>query len=59
MLVLRLATGQTVPWWQPVAGIFVSMLACVAISARVFRAGLLWQGKSPKLSEILHWAVRG
>jgi ABC-type Na+ efflux pump permease subunit len=60
MMVLRLATGQTIPWWQPVAGIFVSMLAtlaCVAISARVFRAGLLWQGKTPRLTEILQWTM--
>jgi ABC-2 type transport system permease protein len=28
-------------------------------AARVFRVGLLMQGKQPKLSEIVRWAWRG
>jgi ABC-2 type transport system permease protein len=62
MMVLRLATGQTIPMWQPILGMIESLLAtilCVLVSARIFRAGLLWQGKTPKLSEILRWAIHG
>ncbi len=62
MMVLRLATGQTIPIWQPILGIIICLLAtilCVIISARIFRAGMLWQGKTPKLSEILRWAIHG
>lgn len=62
MMVLRLATGQPIPIWQPILGMIESLLAtvfCVLVSARIFRAGLLWQGKTPKLSEILRWAIHG
>ncbi len=62
MMVLRLATGQSIPLWQPLLGIVVCVLATlttVFISARIFRAGLLWQGNMPKLSEIFRWALRG
>ncbi len=62
MMVLRLATGQTIPIWQPILGMLVSLLstiACVFISARIFRAGMLWQGKTPRFSEILRWAIHG
>jgi ABC-type Na+ efflux pump permease subunit len=60
MMVLRLATGQTVPLWQPLAGMAVSILStliCVLIAARIFRAGLLWQGKTPRLAEVFRWAT--
>lgn len=62
MMVLRLATGQSIPLWQPIAGMIVSLIATLAtvfISARIFRAGLLWQGNMPKLSGLLRWALRG
>ena len=62
LMVLRLSTSTALPWWQPALGI-VDMLAatwfCVFVAARVFRIGILAQGKTPKLSELLRWAVRG
>ena len=58
-MMLRLATGQAIPWWQPVLGavlLTLSTLAVVTIAARVFRAGILWQGKTPRLAELVRWA---
>jgi ABC-type Na+ efflux pump permease subunit len=61
-MMLRLATGQTIPVWQPIVGfllMIISTLVIVVIASRIFRVGILWQGKTPKLSEILKWAVTG
>ena len=61
-MMLRLATGQAIPLWQPILGLLlttISTLLIVVIASRIFRVGILWQGKTPKLSEILKWAVTG
>jgi len=61
-MMLRMATGQTIPLWQPILGLAltaISTLVIVVIASRIFRVGILWQGKTPKLGEILKWAVTG
>ena len=61
-MMLRMATGQAIPVWQPILGMVLTTaatLAIVGIAARIFRVGILWQGKTPKLREILKWAVTG
>ena len=61
-MMLRLATGQTIPWWQPVLGavlLTLATLAVVTFAARIFRAGILWQGKTPRLAELVRWAWQG
>ncbi len=61
-MVLRLATGQTIALWQPIVSLIVTLLATVVIvvlAGRIFRVGILWQGKTPRLAEILKWAVVG
>lgn len=62
VMMLRLATGQAIPWWQPVTSILImtlSTILIVIVAARIFRVGILWQGKTPKLGEILKWAITG
>jgi ABC-2 type transport system permease protein len=61
-MVLRLATGQTVPTWQIILSLLlliVTTLAVIVIAGRIFRVGILWQGKVPRLGEVLRWALRG
>ena len=61
-MVLRMATGQTIPLWQPILGLIIliaATLLVVIIAGRIFRVGLLWQGKTPKINEIMKWALRG
>jgi ABC-2 type transport system permease protein len=61
-MMLRLATGQSIPFWQPLLGIVLLLLGTLAIvffAARVFRVGILWAGKTPRLSEIFKWALTG
>jgi ABC-2 type transport system permease protein len=62
LMLLRMAASPMVPWWQPVLGIVLvlaTVLAAVFAAGRVFRIGLLMQGKSPKMRELLSWIVRG
>ena len=61
-MVLRMATGQAIPVWQPILGLVLTVattIFIVFVAARIFRVGILWQGKTPKLSEILRWATTG
>jgi ABC-2 type transport system permease protein len=62
LMLLRMAASPMVPWWQPVLGIVLvlaTVFAAVFAAGRVFRIGLLMQGKSPKMRELLSWVVRG
>lgn len=61
-MVLRMATGQSIPIWQPLVALMATLLATIVIvilAGRIFRVGILWQGKTPKVSEIMKWAFLG
>jgi ABC-2 type transport system permease protein len=62
LMIGRMAVPPGVEWWQPVAGMVVvlaSTLACVWAAGRIFRVGLLMQGKAPHLGELVHWVLKG
>lgn len=62
VMVLRLASEEVVPAWQIVASLVLLLAATLAVTylaARIFRIGMLWQGKTPKLTELLRWALSG
>jgi ABC-2 type transport system permease protein len=62
LMMLRLSTPAGVPVWQPfvgIAGVLLFTLFSVWAGGRIFRIGILMQGKPPKLVDILRWAVRG
>lgn len=62
LMMLRMSTPAGIPLWQPclgVAGAILLTLFMVWVGGRIFRIGILMQGKPPKLGEILRWAVRG
>lgn len=62
VMVLRLASEAVVPSWQIVVGLLLLVATtaiCVYVAGRVFRIGILWQGKSPRFGEIIRWAWRG
>jgi ABC-type Na+ efflux pump permease subunit len=62
MMVLRIGASPTVPLWQPLLGVLIMVaftLAVVAAAGRVFRIGILAQGKTPSMLELATWVWRG
>ena len=62
VMLIRQSIPPGVPWWQPVVGI-LGMLAmttaCVYAAGRVFRVGLLMQGKGANFAQMARWVIRG
>jgi ABC-2 type transport system permease protein len=62
LMLLRQTMPGGVPAWQPWVGL-IGVAACtigtVWLAGRIFRVGILLQGKPPKVAELLRWAVRG
>jgi ABC-2 type transport system permease protein len=62
LMIARQAVPPGVSWWQPAvgaAGVLLTTLACVWAAGRVFRVGLLLQGKGARLGEVARWVFRG
>ena len=62
LMLLRQATPEGVPMWQPVAGlagVMVFTVLFVWLGGRLFRVAILMQGTPPKLSNIVRWSLRG
>jgi ABC-2 type transport system permease protein len=62
VMLLRQSMPAGVPWWQPwlgLVGVIAWGFAVVWAGARIFRIGILAQGKTPKLAELAQWVVRG
>ena len=59
VMILRLtAANEPVPMWQALLAVFVNVLTVAAIlwaGARIFRVGVLMQGKPPSPMELLRW----
>ena len=62
LMIARLAVPPGIPWWQPALGVMLVVLTtllCVYAAGRIFRVGLLLQGKGANLAELLRWVIRG
>jgi ABC-2 type transport system permease protein len=62
LMMLRLSAPAGVPAWQPwlgLIGVVAFSAGSVWVGARIFRVGILMQGKPPKFSDLLRWAIRG
>lgn len=62
LMMMRQAMPGGVPAWQPwvaLAGMLIWTLITAWIASRIFRVGLLMQGKPPKIADLARWAVRG
>jgi len=62
LMLVRQATPEHIPLWQPVAGLLGVVAFTVLFvwaGGRVFRVAILMQGMPPRLVNILRWAIRG
>jgi ABC-2 type transport system permease protein len=62
IMLMRQSLPGGIPIWQPwigVLGMIVFTVLFVWGGGRIFRIGILSQGETPKIGNILRWAVRG
>ena len=62
LMLIRQTVPPGIPLWQPLVGtvgVVITTAIFVFAAGRIFRIGILIQGKAPKLSEVLRWIVRG
>jgi ABC-2 type transport system permease protein len=62
LMIVRQAVPPGVPVWQPLVAItlvITATMVCVFAAGRIFRVGMLMQGKGAKVSEMIRWAIRG
>jgi ABC-2 type transport system permease protein len=62
LMIARMAVPPGIPWWQPVVGVVITLVTtvlCVFAAGRIFRVGILMQGKGARLSEIVRWVLKG
>jgi ABC-type Na+ efflux pump permease subunit len=62
LMCLRMAATSTVPMWQPIVGLLLMLITtsfAVFAAGRIFRIGMLSQGRAPKLTELAKWAISG
>jgi ABC-2 type transport system permease protein len=58
VMLLRVALHPTAPWWQVALGASLTMMTaalCIWSAGRIFRVGLLAQGKSASLGQMARW----
>ncbi len=62
LMLARQAIPPGIPSWQPVAGILMMLattLLCVYAAGRIFRVGILMQGKGARFGDLVRWVIRG
>lgn len=62
LMVARQAVPPGIPLWQPVLGVVLVLLTtllCVYAAGRIFRVGILLQGKGAHFGDLVRWVLRG
>jgi ABC-2 type transport system permease protein len=62
LMIARQSAPPGMPLWQPllgIVGVLAMTLFCVWAAGRIFRVGLLMQGKGARLAEMVQWVFKG
>lgn len=62
LMIVRQAVPPGIPAWQPILGavlVLITTIGFVFAAGRIFRVGILMQGKGAKFSEMFRWVLRG
>ena len=62
LMTARVAMPSGVPWWQLILGGFsvvATTWVCIYAAGRIFRVGLLMQGKGANFGQLFKWVFRG
>ena len=62
MMLLRQAMDANVQPWELVVstlGVIAFTVFCVWVGGRIFRIGILMQGKAPSFKQLVQWVARG
>jgi ABC-type Na+ efflux pump permease subunit len=60
LMLMRLALRPAPPAWQVALSVVLTTataLVCVWAAGKIFRTGLLMQGKAPSFRELLRWVM--
>jgi ABC-2 type transport system permease protein len=62
LMLIRVAVPPGIAWWQPALGLVlmaVTTVFCVYAAGRIFRVGILMQGKGASVRDLTRWVFRG
>lgn len=62
LMIIRQSIPPGVPVWQPILGVILVALTTlffVFAAGRIFRVGILMQGRGAKFGEMVRWVIRG
>jgi ABC-2 type transport system permease protein len=62
LMIARISVPPGLPWWEPAVAVTIVLattVACVWAAGRIFRVGILLQGKGARIGQICKWILRG
>ncbi|HVJ83405.1 MAG TPA: ABC transporter permease [Planctomycetia bacterium] len=62
LMIARQAVSANIQWWEPLVGslgIAIFTIFCVWAGSRIFRVGILMQGKAPSFGQLIKWIFTG